>query len=81
MGPVAQVVHADVEDPAVLRLAGQREPQRSEVLGEDRDDVDTHAQASSSDARIEDLLGQLARNHTDRARREAEAADADADKA
>ena len=42
VGPVAQVVHVHVEQAALLGLARQREAERREVLGEDRDDVDAH---------------------------------------
>ncbi len=48
VGPVAQVVHVYVEQAALLRLAGKREAERGEVLGEDRDDVDAHVSAPSS---------------------------------
>jgi hypothetical protein len=42
VGPGAQVVHAHLEQAALLRLAEQRHPERREVVREDRDDVDEH---------------------------------------
>ena len=50
VGPVAQVVHVQVEQPAGARLAGQRELERAQVVGEDRDDVDPHVGSPSSRA-------------------------------
>ncbi len=40
VGEVAQVVHANVEQPVLSRLADEGEVERSKVLGEDGDDVD-----------------------------------------
>ena len=42
VGPRAQVVDVHVEQAALLRLAGQGQPERCEVVGKDRDDVDAH---------------------------------------
>src|SRR6478736_7519830 len=38
--PLPQVVHPEIDQPGLDRLADQRQPQRREVVGEDRDDVD-----------------------------------------
>src|SRR6476469_4383023 len=43
VGEVAQVVHHDVEQPLLAGIADQRETERREVVGKDRDDVDAHA--------------------------------------
>ena len=43
VGEVAQVVDADVEQAVLARLADERQVERGEVVGEDRDDVDAHA--------------------------------------
>ena len=53
VGPVAQVVDLHLEQALPLRPPQQRELQRSEVVGEDRDDVDAqrhtpHSPSSSS---------------------------------
>src|SRR6185503_20815364 len=42
VGEVAQVVHAQVDQAQLTRLADQREIQRREVLREDGDDVQPH---------------------------------------
>ena len=42
VGPGPQVVHLEVDVPAGGRLAEQRDAERGEVVGEDRDDVDAH---------------------------------------
>ena len=46
--PVAQVVDAQVEPALVDGPADQREPQRGQVVREDRDDVDPHLTGSPS---------------------------------
>jgi hypothetical protein len=40
VSPTAQVVHGEGDVTPVGGLADQRDAQRAEVLGEDRDDVD-----------------------------------------
>ena len=49
--PLAQVVHPKVEQAVTDGLAYQREPQRREVLGEDRHDVDPHVRPRAGRAR------------------------------
>ena len=40
---LAQVVHMDLEETLLAGLADKREPERSEIVGEERDDIDPHA--------------------------------------
>ncbi|SKZ04645.1 Uncharacterised protein [Mycobacteroides abscessus subsp. abscessus] len=42
VGPVTQIVNADLDRTLVDRLAQQRHSQRIEILGKDRDDIDAH---------------------------------------
>ena len=42
MGERAKVVHPEIDQAGVNCLANERQPQRIEVLGKDRDDVDPH---------------------------------------
>src|SRR4051794_30487366 len=48
VGPLAEGGHADGGESSLRRLAEQRLPERSQVLGKDRDDVDAEAHRSRS---------------------------------
>src|SRR5262249_12528743 len=48
VGPRPKIVDAQVDVAARDRLAEQRLPQRRQVFGEDRDDVDPHRSSSPS---------------------------------
>src|SRR5699024_5166367 len=48
LGPSAQVVHVDGQQPLLAGLAHQAQRQRREVVGEDGDDIDTAVHSCSS---------------------------------
>jgi hypothetical protein len=42
MSPATQIVHSESDNASFGSLADERDAERAEVLGEDRDDVDPH---------------------------------------
>src|SRR5690606_22583615 len=50
VSPVPQVVDVQVQEAGLLRPAEQGQRQPVEVRGEDRDDVETHAQSDAAEA-------------------------------
>ena len=62
--PPAQIVHPQVDDASLDRLAGQRLPQRVQIAGEDGHHIDTHrsVQLQETLGRV-DLDGLILQRH------------------